>query len=193
MQILSLDNANVCWLFLTVILFFLSLPSLHLSLSLQTFIVVTKGKTIFRFSATPSLYILSPFNLLRRIAIKILIHSYPFPEALFLTVFLFLVNYVDVQGCTSLFWSCTLRNTCWCYLVLIEHTRLRQANFAFWRWMRTCAPVMCTRVFRVSVWNIKSSLTLCLSSRCSAWSSCAPFWPTVYLWHSVTLLSGPNK
>ncbi|CAG05433.1 unnamed protein product [Tetraodon nigroviridis] len=44
----------------------------------KTFIVLNKQKTIFRFSATPSLYILSPFNLLRRIAIKILIHSYPF-------------------------------------------------------------------------------------------------------------------
>ncbi|KAM9444994.1 sodium channel, voltage gated, type VIII, alpha subunit a isoform 3-T3 [Clarias gariepinus] len=47
-------------------------------LNKKTFIVVNKGKTIFRFSATPSLYIISPFNLLRRIAIKILIHSYPF-------------------------------------------------------------------------------------------------------------------
>ncbi|TRY54946.1 hypothetical protein DNTS_020708 [Danionella cerebrum] len=44
----------------------------------STFIVLNKGKTIFRFSATPSLYIISPFNLFRRIAIKILIHSYPF-------------------------------------------------------------------------------------------------------------------
>ncbi|XP_075880675.1 sodium channel protein type 8 subunit alpha-like isoform X3 [Nelusetta ayraudi] len=44
-------------------------------LNKKTFIVVNSGKTIFRFSATPSLYILSPFNLLRRIAIKILIHS----------------------------------------------------------------------------------------------------------------------
>ncbi|XP_017563106.1 sodium channel, voltage gated, type VIII, alpha subunit a isoform X1 [Pygocentrus nattereri] len=41
----------------------------------KTFIVLNKGKTIFRFSATPSLYMISPFNLLRRIAIKILIHS----------------------------------------------------------------------------------------------------------------------
>ncbi|XP_077458551.1 sodium channel, voltage gated, type VIII, alpha subunit b isoform X2 [Stigmatopora argus] len=41
----------------------------------KTFIVINKGKTIFRFSATPSLYIISPFNLFRRIAIKILIHS----------------------------------------------------------------------------------------------------------------------
>ncbi|XP_064408532.1 sodium channel protein type 8 subunit alpha [Latimeria chalumnae] len=41
----------------------------------KTFIVLNKGKAIFRFSATPALYIISPFNLLRRIAIKILIHS----------------------------------------------------------------------------------------------------------------------
>uniref|UniRef100_A0A9J8BWI3 Sodium channel protein n=1 Tax=Cyprinus carpio carpio TaxID=630221 RepID=A0A9J8BWI3_CYPCA len=44
----------------------------------KTFIVLNKGKTIFRFSATPSLYIISPFSLFRQIAIKILIHSYPF-------------------------------------------------------------------------------------------------------------------
>uniref|UniRef100_A0A3B5MYS8 Sodium channel protein n=1 Tax=Xiphophorus couchianus TaxID=32473 RepID=A0A3B5MYS8_9TELE len=47
-------------------------------LNQKTFIVLNKGKTIFRFSATPSLYIISPFNPFRRIAIKILIHSYPF-------------------------------------------------------------------------------------------------------------------
>uniref|UniRef100_A0A8D0E9P1 Sodium channel protein n=1 Tax=Salvator merianae TaxID=96440 RepID=A0A8D0E9P1_SALMN len=44
----------------------------------KTFVVLNRSKTLFRFSATPALYILSPFNLLRRIAIKILIHSYPF-------------------------------------------------------------------------------------------------------------------
>uniref|UniRef100_A0A8C2L586 Sodium channel protein n=1 Tax=Cyprinus carpio TaxID=7962 RepID=A0A8C2L586_CYPCA len=47
-------------------------------LNQKTFIVLNKGKTIFRFSATPSLYIISPFSLFRQIAIKILIHSYPF-------------------------------------------------------------------------------------------------------------------
>ncbi|XP_021421469.1 sodium channel protein type 8 subunit alpha isoform X5 [Oncorhynchus mykiss] len=41
----------------------------------KTFIVLNRGKTIFRFSANPALYIISPFNLFRRIAIKILIHS----------------------------------------------------------------------------------------------------------------------
>ncbi|KAL7407411.1 hypothetical protein ABVT39_008012 [Epinephelus coioides] len=55
-------------------------------LNLKTFIVINKGKTLFRFSATPSLYILSPFNLLRRIAIKILIHSYPFNMIIMCTI-----------------------------------------------------------------------------------------------------------
>ncbi|XP_030743654.1 sodium channel protein type 9 subunit alpha [Echinops telfairi] len=41
----------------------------------KTFIVLNKGKVIFRFNATPALYIISPFNLLRRLSIKILVHS----------------------------------------------------------------------------------------------------------------------
>lgn len=45
---------------------------------LQTFIVLNKGKAIFRFSATSALYIFSPFHPVRRIAIKILVHSYPY-------------------------------------------------------------------------------------------------------------------
>uniref|UniRef100_A0A8C5PRQ0 Sodium channel protein n=1 Tax=Leptobrachium leishanense TaxID=445787 RepID=A0A8C5PRQ0_9ANUR len=41
----------------------------------KTFVVLNKGKTIFRFSATPALYIISPFNPIRRASIKILVHS----------------------------------------------------------------------------------------------------------------------
>uniref|UniRef100_A0A8C7LE76 Sodium channel protein n=1 Tax=Oncorhynchus kisutch TaxID=8019 RepID=A0A8C7LE76_ONCKI len=44
----------------------------------KTFIVLNRGKAIFRFNATPACYILSPFNPLRRIAIAVLVHSYPF-------------------------------------------------------------------------------------------------------------------
>ncbi|XP_070846164.1 sodium channel protein type 4 subunit alpha A [Chaetodon trifascialis] len=42
----------------------------------KTFIVITKGNTVFRFNAEPACYILSPFSLVRRGAIKILIHSF---------------------------------------------------------------------------------------------------------------------
>ncbi|KAM3866083.1 sodium channel protein type 2 subunit alpha-like [Diretmus argenteus] len=44
----------------------------------RTFIVLNKGKAIFRFSATSALYIFSPFHFIRSIAIKVLVHSYPF-------------------------------------------------------------------------------------------------------------------
>uniref|UniRef100_A0A674MAU1 Sodium channel protein n=1 Tax=Takifugu rubripes TaxID=31033 RepID=A0A674MAU1_TAKRU len=46
--------------------------------SQKTFIVLNRGKAIFRFNATPALYILKPFNPLRRVAIRVLVHSYPF-------------------------------------------------------------------------------------------------------------------
>uniref|UniRef100_A0A3B3QBP6 Sodium channel protein n=1 Tax=Paramormyrops kingsleyae TaxID=1676925 RepID=A0A3B3QBP6_9TELE len=44
----------------------------------QTFIVLNRGKAIFRFNATPALYILSSFNPIRRLSIMVLVHSYPF-------------------------------------------------------------------------------------------------------------------
>ncbi|XP_069509513.1 sodium channel protein type 8 subunit alpha isoform X2 [Ambystoma mexicanum] len=44
-------------------------------LNQKTFIVLNRGKTIFRFSAAPALYLISPLNPFRKFAIKILIHS----------------------------------------------------------------------------------------------------------------------
>ncbi|XP_033025397.1 sodium channel protein type 4 subunit alpha-like [Lacerta agilis] len=41
----------------------------------KTYILLNKGKSIFRFSATPALYMLDPFNIVRRGAIQVLIHS----------------------------------------------------------------------------------------------------------------------
>ncbi|KAG8510394.1 Sodium channel protein type 9 subunit alpha, partial [Galemys pyrenaicus] len=41
----------------------------------KTFIVLNKGKAIFRFNAAPALYMLSPFSPLRRISIKILVFN----------------------------------------------------------------------------------------------------------------------
>ncbi|XP_015185107.1 PREDICTED: sodium channel protein para isoform X13 [Polistes dominula] len=40
----------------------------------RTFVVVSKGKDIFRFSATDAMWILDPFNPIRRVAIYILVH-----------------------------------------------------------------------------------------------------------------------
>ncbi|XP_031439390.1 sodium channel, voltage gated, type V-like, alpha b isoform X1 [Clupea harengus] len=41
----------------------------------RTFIVLNRGKAIFRCSATPALYIFSPFHPVRRASIKVLVHS----------------------------------------------------------------------------------------------------------------------
>ncbi|XP_062862733.1 sodium channel, voltage-gated, type I-like, alpha isoform X7 [Trichomycterus rosablanca] len=42
----------------------------------KTFLVLNAGKNIFRFNATSALFILSPFNPLRKLSIKILVHSF---------------------------------------------------------------------------------------------------------------------
>ncbi|NWS93738.1 SCN5A protein, partial [Mionectes macconnelli] len=55
----------------------------------KVFIVLNKKKTIFRFTATRALWILSPFHPIRRTAIKILVHSYPF---IGIVDFFFIIN-----------------------------------------------------------------------------------------------------
>uniref|UniRef100_A0A452H8F1 Ion transport domain-containing protein n=1 Tax=Gopherus agassizii TaxID=38772 RepID=A0A452H8F1_9SAUR len=61
----------------------------------KTFMVLNKGKTIFRFTATRALCILSPFHSIRRAAIKILVHKYPFS---WLYSFYFFNNYTRIMG-----------------------------------------------------------------------------------------------
>ena len=45
-----------------------------MTMNLQTFIVISKGKDIFRFSAEDSMWFLSPFSPVRRVAIHVLVH-----------------------------------------------------------------------------------------------------------------------
>ncbi|XP_077721869.1 sodium channel protein type 10 subunit alpha isoform X1 [Canis aureus] len=61
----------------------------------RTFMVLDKGRTISRFSATRALWLFSPFNLIRRTAIKVSVHSYPLWFSLFITVTI-LVNCVGM-------------------------------------------------------------------------------------------------
>ncbi|XP_068861825.1 sodium channel protein type 5 subunit alpha-like [Aphelocoma coerulescens] len=42
----------------------------------KTFMVINERRTIFRFTATPALFIFDPFNPVRKAAIKILVHSF---------------------------------------------------------------------------------------------------------------------
>lgn len=57
---------------------------------MQTFVVISKGKDIFRFSATPALFLFDPFNPVRRVAIYMLVH----PLFSFLVIVTILVNCV---------------------------------------------------------------------------------------------------
>ncbi|NWX40296.1 SCN5A protein, partial [Steatornis caripensis] len=65
----------------------------------KIFIVLNKKKTIFRFTATRALWILSPFHPIRRTAIKILVHSYPFIDCSLLTVSLLLIVNIAIFLC----------------------------------------------------------------------------------------------
>ncbi|NWX01355.1 SCNAA protein, partial [Caloenas nicobarica] len=71
----------------------------------KTFMVINKRRTIFRFTAMPALCIFGPFNPVRKAAIKIMIHSYPF-LALFLnllfTLFVGFITCTVVLNCVSM-------------------------------------------------------------------------------------------
>ena len=41
----------------------------------RTFIVIGKSKSIYRFSARPAFFLLSPFHPIRRLAIRVLTHG----------------------------------------------------------------------------------------------------------------------
>lgn len=47
---------------------------LKIKFILQTFVVVSRGRDIFRFAATDAMWILDPFNPIRRVAIYVLVH-----------------------------------------------------------------------------------------------------------------------
>uniref|UniRef100_A0A8D0G386 Sodium channel protein n=1 Tax=Sphenodon punctatus TaxID=8508 RepID=A0A8D0G386_SPHPU len=108
----------------------------------KTFIVLNKGKTIFRFSATPALYMLSPFNLLRRISIKILVHSYPFQVYTFTGIytFEFLVKVFARGFCINQF---TFLRDLWNWLDFIVIT------FAYITEFVNLGKVSALRTFRV--------------------------------------------
>nr|XP_020846556.1 sodium channel protein type 2 subunit alpha-like [Phascolarctos cinereus] len=71
----------------------------------NTFLVLNERKTIFRFSATPALYILTPFNLIRRLSIKVLVNF-------LFNIFImgtFMINCLFLTMCKSPSWAKTLK------------------------------------------------------------------------------------
>ena len=70
--LLFLHSLGLPWVSCLTCLFLL-LPS-HQILPFKTFVVISKGKDIFRFSATKALFLLDPFHPVRRVAIYMLVH-----------------------------------------------------------------------------------------------------------------------
>ncbi|XP_036600933.1 sodium channel protein type 9 subunit alpha-like [Trichosurus vulpecula] len=71
----------------------------------NTFLVLNERKMIFRFNATPALYILPPFNLIRRLSIKVLVN-------VLFNMFImgtFMINCFFLTMCTSPTWAKTLK------------------------------------------------------------------------------------
>ncbi|RWS14562.1 voltage-gated sodium channel-like protein, partial [Dinothrombium tinctorium] len=52
------------------------IDSYYTEMGIPTFVVISKGRDIWRFSATKSLYIFDPFHPLRRVAIYMLVHPW---------------------------------------------------------------------------------------------------------------------
>uniref|UniRef100_A0A8P4KRA0 Sodium channel protein n=1 Tax=Dicentrarchus labrax TaxID=13489 RepID=A0A8P4KRA0_DICLA len=77
----------------------------------RTFIVLNKGKAIFRFSATSALYIFSPFHPIRRIAIKILVHSYPYCYCILFIMCTILTNCCFMAMSEPAYWAKYLEYT----------------------------------------------------------------------------------
>ncbi|KAM9031842.1 sodium channel protein type 9 subunit alpha-like isoform 3-T3 [Sarcophilus harrisii] len=70
----------------------------------NTFLVLNERKTIFRFNATPALNILTPFNLIRRLSIKVLV-NFLFNMFIMST---FVINCLFLTMHTSPTWAKTL-------------------------------------------------------------------------------------
>lgn len=115
--------------------------------------MLNRGKTIFRFSATPALYFISPFNPVRLVAIKILIHSYPLKKKKCL-------NSEDKKvscSCALFMAPCFVR----CALAGIDVSR-------HW-WQAACVPVpnlqlIDFRVFFFFLFSQQSNFFFCLLS-----------------------------
>ncbi|KAL4238010.1 hypothetical protein ACF0H5_002721 [Mactra antiquata] len=78
----------------------------------KTFCVIGKDKNIYRFSATKGFFLLSPFNIIRRLALYILVHPYPFLTGIIylfryiVNTFLYIVLDLSYSLCTEITSSC---------------------------------------------------------------------------------------
>ncbi|NWS28475.1 SCN5A protein, partial [Polioptila caerulea] len=82
----------------------------------KVFIVLNKQKTIYRFTATRALWIFSPFHPIRRRAIKILVHSYPF------------ISFIHSFSLFTWFIMCTIITNC-VFMALTESSKSSSSSW----------------------------------------------------------------
>ncbi|KAM4691947.1 sodium channel protein type 4 subunit alpha-like [Rhinophrynus dorsalis] len=134
----------------------------------KTFIVLNKGKAIFRFTATKAIYLLDPFNPLRRGAIKILIHSYPLANDFLFIMFTILANCVFMTMSDPPPWS---KNVEYMFTGIYTFESMIKIlargfcidNFTFlrdpWNWLDFCVIVMAYVTEFVDLGNVSALRT----------------------------------
>ncbi|VDK21330.1 unnamed protein product [Taenia asiatica] len=93
----------------------------------RSFVVISSDQTIHRLSLSPALSIFGPFNLIRRVAIYIMVHPYPFQ--LFIHSFF---HFTEPQVTFTVFYTCeAIIRVVGCGLIRNEFAYLRDA----WNWL----------------------------------------------------------
>ncbi|XP_063315445.1 sodium channel protein type 4 subunit alpha [Pelobates fuscus] len=130
----------------------------------KTFIILDKGKSIFRFSATKALYLLDPFNPIRRGAIKILIHSL-FSLFIMITI---LTNCVFMAMSDPPAWSKNVEYTFTGIYTFESLTKILARGFCIdsftflrdpWNWLDFCVIVMAYTTEFVDLGNVSALRT----------------------------------
>uniref|UniRef100_A0A8C6S4Q9 Sodium channel, voltage-gated, type I-like, alpha n=1 Tax=Neogobius melanostomus TaxID=47308 RepID=A0A8C6S4Q9_9GOBI len=115
----------------------------------KTFMVLNKGKVIFRFSATPALYLLSPFNPLRRISISILVHAYPFRNIVIMCTIITNCVFMTFSGSPE--WAKNVEYTFTAIYTFESLVKILARGFCIgkftflrdpWNWLDFCVIVM---------------------------------------------------
>ncbi len=89
--------------------------------------VINRNKTIFRFSSTPACFIFSPFNCLRRLAIRILTHSL-FNTLVMLTIIANAILDLTVNQHAAASFAITLGMALYTFSVLPHHVSSKTVN-----------------------------------------------------------------
>ncbi|XP_067412383.1 sodium channel protein type 4 subunit alpha [Emydura macquarii macquarii] len=130
----------------------------------KTFIVLNKGKAIFRFSTTPALYMLGPFNPLRRGAIKVLIHSL-FSMFIMITI---LANCVFMTMSDPPAWAKNVEYTFTGIYTFESMIKIAARGFCIdqftflrdpWNWLDFCVIVMAYTTEFVDLGNVSALRT----------------------------------